>query len=212
MNGEKATFVSSEEKHDVYAAVIDVGNDSRHFYDVEVTLNGVTQTWKKVVLHQIVETTELLNINASDLAAKLAAVSRNKDSIYEVIEYNGAPAIKFTVDGTHDLTIPSSVLQIANLTDYSGIIVDVVGVSENTAGFDVTVLASMGSKKLDFPIIGKDFDGLLAESFGDGFRRNKITRLLFSAGSDSMYGYPDGGTYIIKGIYAMKDVDDIAKK
>jgi len=27
-----------------------------------------------------------------------------------------------------------------------------------------------------------------------------------------MYGYPDGGTYIIKGIYAMKDVDDIAKK
>lgn len=212
VNGEKATFVSSEEKHDVYAAVIDVGNDSRHFYDVEVTLNGVTQTWKKVVLHQIVETTELLNINASDLAAKLAAVSRNKDSIYEVIEYNGAPAIKFTVDGTHDLTIPSSVLQIANLTDYSGIIVDVVGVSENTAGFDVTVLASMGSKKLDFPIIGKDFDGLLPESFGDGFRRNKITRLLFSAGSDSMYGYPDGGTYIIKGIYAMKDVDDIAKK
>lgn len=177
-----------------------------------MTLNGVTQTWKKVVLHQIVETTELLNINASDLAAKLAAVSRNKDSIYEVIEYNGAPAIKFTVDGTHDLTIPSSVLQIANLTDYSGIIVDVVGVSENTAGFDVTVQASMGSKKLDFPIIEKDFDGLLPESFGGGFRRNKITRLLFSAGSDSMYGYPDGGTYIIKGIYAMKDVDDIAKK
>ena len=68
------------------------------------------------------------------------------------------------------------------------------------------------AKKLDFPIIGKDFDGLLPESFGDGFRRNKITRLLFSAGSDSMYGYPDGGTYIIKGIYAMKDVDDIAKK
>ena len=211
VNGEKATFVSSEAKHDIYTAIIDVGNDSRHIYDVEVTLNGVTETRKKVVLHQIVETTRLLNINAEDLAEKLAAASKNKDAIYEVTEYNGAPAIKVTVDESHNLTVPASILLITDLTDYTGLLADVVCLSENSQGIDISIKSNRGTARVDTQTVDKGFEGLIHGDIPDGFRRNKILSLVLQADADDYYERENGGTFIIKGIYATKEIADVAK-
>ena len=47
VEGKDATFVEQTENYSVYSAKLDTTGYARYFYDVEVTLNGVTETWRR---------------------------------------------------------------------------------------------------------------------------------------------------------------------
>ena len=212
VNGAEAELIAAEATYSVYTAQIDVGTDSRYFYDVEVTSGGETQTWRKVILHTVQETVSIFDINSENLAAALAKDSKNADAVYEVIEYEGSPAVKVTIDEVHTFTVPSSLIPVKNLTDYSMLTVDLVCLSENSEGFDIQAVSSVSGSVVDIATAEKDFDGYVYGNFPAGARRNKVSRLTLMADMESYYNYAPGGTYIIKGIYAVKETVDIAKE
>ena len=163
-------------------------------------------------MHTVQETVSIFDINSENLAAALAKDSKNADAVYEVIEYEGSPAVKVTIDEVHTFTVPSSLIPVKNLTDYSMRTVDLVCLSENSEGFDIQAVSSVSGSVVDIATAEKDFDGYVYGNFPAGARRNKVSRLTLMADTESYYNYAPGGTYIIKGIYAVKETVDIAKE
>ena len=89
----------------------------------------------------------LINMSAEDLAAKLAAEPKNAGTDFEVIEYEGAPAIKVTINAEHSLSIPKSLIPSLNLKLYKKIIADIVNVSDDHGGFAVSIRASFATPR-----------------------------------------------------------------
>lgn len=207
VEGKDATFVEQTENYSVYSAKLDTTGYARYFYDVEVTLNGVTETWRKIVFNQSAEMSPLINMSAEDLAAKLAAEPKNAGTDFEVIEYEGAPAIKVTINAEHSLSIPKSLIPSLNLKLYKKIIADIVNVSDDHGGFAVSIRASFATPVTEIEIPSNDFDGFAIGGMPAGqFGKVTAVTLLYST------KYQKEVTLIIRGLYAMKNPDDAAQQ
>lgn len=207
VEGKDATFVEQTENYSVYSAKLDTTGCARYFYDVEVTLNGVTETWRKIVFNQSSEMSPLINMSAEDLAAKLAAEPKNAGTDFEVIEYEGAPAIKATINAEHSLSIPKSLIPSLNLKLYKIIIADIVNVSDDHGGFAVSIRASFATPVTEIEIPSNDFDGFAIGGMPAGqFGKVTAVTLLYST------KYQKEVTLIIRGLYAMKNPDDAAQQ
>lgn len=207
VEGKDATFVEQTENYSVYSAKLDTTGCARYFYDVEVTLNGVTETWRKIVFNQSAEMSPLINMSAEDLAAKLAAEPKNAGTDFEVIEYEGAPAIKVTINAEHSLSIPKSLIPSLNLKLYKKIIADIVNVSDDHGGFAVSIRASFATPVTEIEIPSNDFDGFAIGGMPAGqFGKVTAVTLLYST------KYQKEVTLIIRGLYAMKNPDDAAQQ
>lgn len=207
VEGKDATFVEQTENYSVYSAKLDTTGCARYFYDVEVTLNGVTETWRKIVFNQSAEMSPLINMRAEDLAAKLAAEPKNAGTDFEVIEYEGAPAIKVTINAEHSLSIPKSLIPSLNLKLYKKIIADIVNVSDDHGGFAVSIRASFATPVTEIEIPSNDFGGFAIGGMPAGqFGKVTAVTLLYST------KYQKEVTLIIRGLYAMKNPDDAAQQ
>lgn len=207
VEGKDATFVEQTENYSVYSAKLDTTGSARYFYDVEVTLNGVTETWRKIVFNQSAEMSPLINMSAEDIAAKLAAEPKNAGTDFEVIEYEGAPAIKVTINAEHSLSIPKSLIPYLNLKLYKKIIADIVNVSDDRGGFAVSIRATFATPVTEIEIPSNDFDGFAIGGMPAGqFGKVTAVTLLYST------KYQKEVTLIIRGLYAMKNPDDAAQQ
>ena len=207
VEGKAATLVKQTEQCSVYTAMLDTAGDVRYFYDVEVTLNGVTENWKKVVFNRSAETAPLINMSAEDLAEKLAAEPKNAGTEFEVVEYEGAPAVRVAIDAEHSLTVPKSLIPSLNLKQYKNVVFDIVCLAGDCDGFAVSVGTSFGSTVAEAEIPQNGIDGCLFAPLSVS-RTGRVTSVTVLTSTK----YPNGGTFIIRGLYAMKDIDDIANK
>lgn len=206
VNGNPATLIRSDNNNSLYEARVDTKDVYRASYELSVTYNGKTETWTKFLVNEILEATAVVDFSDPEFIEKMKAYGKNEGLVFDVVEYEGIPSLKITFNAVDDrITMPGNCLIKTNLNGYEKVYLDIVNLQDkDMEGVDIEICTSRDALPVNFKKTEANFNGMLSQKMPIG-RFNKVTRILFEVGNSSADTETACGSYIIKGLYVVKE-------